>query len=375
MKIFNNIIEFIKNMKNEHKIVGGIILLVLLLVLCVIIWYNTNLKAVSKQDTTVQISIEMGSGSSLIADVLKNNDVIRNETAFKLYIKLNNITGLQAGNYMLNKNMDVKEIVDMLKTGKVVKEQVEITFIEGKNMGWLANKIAETTDNSVEDVYNLLKDKEYIKSLISNYWFLEDVILNENIYYPLEGYLFPDTYFFEKGNCDVKLIFKTMLDKMASVLEKHKEQIKKSNLSIHEILTLASIVELECPPDSSKNNTTRRDTAAVFYNRLNSNMSLGSDVTTYYAFKINMADRDLTQTELNTSNAYNTRGPNMNGKLPIGPIAMVSNSAIDAALNPTNKKYLYFVADKKGNVHFATTYSEHVNIVNDLKNKGLWFEY
>ena len=79
--------------------------------------------------------------------------------------------------------------------------------------------------------------------------------------------------------------------------------------------------------------------------------------------------------EINTYNAYNTRGPNMNGKLPIGPIANPSEESITAALNPVNEKYLYFVADKNGDMYFSNTYEEHQNTINTLKKKGLWFEY
>ena len=161
-----------------------------------------------------------------------------------------------------------------------------------------------------------------------------------------------------------------MLDKMDKVLANYKNEIEQSNYSVHELLTIASIVELE-----SLSTTDRKDTASVFYNRLHTGMSLGSDVTTYYAFKINMGDRDLTVSELNSSNPYNTRGPDMGGKLPVGPICSPSETAIEAAISPNTTKYLYFVADKNGDVYFTTTYSAHIQKVQDLKNKGLWFEY
>ena len=104
-------------------------------------------------------------------------------------------------------------------------------------------------------------------------------------------------------------------------------------------------------------------------------MSLGSDVTTYYAVKIDMGDRDLYQTELDTYNPYNTRGPKMEGKLPIGPICSSSQSAIEAAIYPTNTDYYYFVADKNGKVHFTSTFNEHKKTISDLKENNLWFIY
>jgi UPF0755 protein len=104
-------------------------------------------------------------------------------------------------------------------------------------------------------------------------------------------------------------------------------------------------------------------------------MSLGSDVTTYYAFGVDMADGDLTKDQINTYNPYNTRGPNMNGKIPIGPICNMSKSAIEAAINPTATDNLYFVADKNGKVYFTKTNDEHNEKIAELKEEGLWFTY
>ena len=104
-------------------------------------------------------------------------------------------------------------------------------------------------------------------------------------------------------------------------------------------------------------------------------MSLGSDVTTYYAYGIDMGDRDLTAEELYSYNPYNTRGPQMEGKLPVGPIASPSLSSIQAAAKPNNTDYLYFVADKNKKVYFTETITEHNNIITELKNNNLWYVY
>ena len=104
-------------------------------------------------------------------------------------------------------------------------------------------------------------------------------------------------------------------------------------------------------------------------------MSLGSDVTTYYAFKVDMGDRDLTAKELNTENPYNTRGPNMAGKIPVGPICNPSKSAIEATLNYKETDAYYFVADKNGKVYFTKTNEEHNQIIKQLKDEGLWYVY
>lgn len=187
-----------------------------------------------------------------------------------------------------------------------------ITFVEGKTISYIAKTIANSTNNTEQDVYDLLNDETYIDSLIQKYWFITDEIKNDNIYYSLEGYLFPDTYAFEDKNVTVKEIFKTMLDQMDKVLSNHKSDIQKSNYSVHEILSMASVIENEAIHDKD-----RKDVSSVLYNRLGYNMSLGSDVTTYYAFKIELGSRDLNSSEINTYNPYNTRGPKMEGKIPV----------------------------------------------------------
>ncbi len=335
-------------------------------------WYNISLSPVNKDEiTSYNIEIPMGSGSSTIAKKLKNEGLIKNELAFKIYVKLNKISNFQAGTYNLTKNLSVKEIAEILQTGKVHgKDSISITFVEGKNMRWVANKIAENTNNSEEDVYSLLENEEYINSLIEKYWFLTDDIKNEDIYYPLEGYLFPDTYEFENKDIKVEKIFETLLNQMDKKISTYKEDIEKSKYSIHKILSVAAIIENEAVFDKD-----RKDIAGVIYNRLKENMAIQSDVTTYYAFKIEMGSRDLYSSEINKYNPYNTRGPNMIGKLPVGPISMVSIASIEAAINPNENNYIYFVADKNGKVYFTRTYDEHLEKVNELKNSGLWIQF
>ena len=357
----------INKLSKKNKIIILIIGIFIITCLTPIIWYNSSLGAVSKESNKVQIEIPIGSGSGKIGTILKENKLIKSELAFKIYVKLNNISGLQAGNYSIDKSWNVEEILEFLKTGKVMKDQVIITFVEGKNMRWIANKIEECTNNTAEDVYNLLKDEEYIDEIINTYDFITDEIKNKNIYYPLEGYLFPDTYNFNGKDISVKEIFKAMLDKMESVLSNIES---KEDITIHELLTMASVVELE-----GKNAFARKDIASVFYNRIEKNMSLGSDVTTYYAYKIDMGERDLKKSELNSYNPYNTRGPNMQGKLPIGPIASTSLSSIEAAAEPNETAYLFFVADKNGQVYFTRNNSEHQKMISSLKKQGLWFVY
>ena len=355
----------------KKKILIIIPAVILVLALVVILVYTSSLKAVNSENSENQIiEITAGTRTEEIVDMLKEKNLIRNAFMTKVYIKLSGVHGLQAGKYQLNSSMTVKEIVNKISSGDVYDDTVKITFLEGKNMRWIASKIAEQTNNTQEDVWNLLSDTEYIQSLVEKYWFITDSVKDENIYYPLEGYLFPDTYIFENADVSVKTIFNIILNNTDKVLSKYKSQIESSNLSVHQILTIASIIELEGNDEEA-----RKGISSVIYNRLKSNMSLGSDVTAYYAIKVDMGERNLYSSEINTYNPYNTRGPNMSGKLPVGPICSPSEESIDAALNPTQTNYLYFVADSNGKIYFTNTYQEHQEQIKKLQQQGLWYEY
>ena len=358
-------------MNKKTKIILGIIGAIVLIIIAGIIWYSTGIQAVKKDNfETKIIEIEEKTRTEGILDILKKEKMIKSKYAVALYMKLNGIKGLQAGKYEISQNMSAKDILNRISSGDVYDESIKITFNEGKNMRWIAKTIAEKTNNTEDDVYALLKDERYIDSLIEKYWFLTDDIKNENIYYPLEGYLYPDTYIFENKDVSVKTIFNIILNKTDKVLQKYKNQIEQSGNSIHEILTVASIIELE-----GNDKDARLGISSVIYNRLKLKMSLGSDVTTYYAMQVDMGERNLYSSEIKTENPYNTRGPNMSGKLPIGPIGNPSEESINAALNPTDSNYLYFVADSNGKIYFSTNYVEHQKIIKDLQKQGLWYEY
>ena len=277
--------------------------------------YDKSLNPVniSENSQTIEVEIPEGTGTSGIANLLEKEKVIQNAFTFKVYVKLNKVNNLQAGKYEFENGKDnVESIVKKMVSGEVIDETVKLTFVEGKKIKDYAELIAKKTNNTEEDVYSLLKDEEYIDSLIEKYWFLTDDIKNSDIYYALEGYLNPDTYVFENKDVSVKYIFNYVLNYTDKTLSKYKEDIERSNLNVHQIVSLASVVELE-----GKSEEARKGIAGVFINRLNSKMSLGSDVTTYYAFNVDMKDSDLTKNQINTYNPYNTRGPNMEGKIPV----------------------------------------------------------
>lgn len=359
----------------EHKrkkiiVISISVLLVLIIgtIMGGIIWYQSNIKAVAKENSQmIRVEIEEKSSTIAIAELLEQKQVIKSANAMKIYAKLNTIQNLKPGKYDLNNAEDLATILKHIQNGEVVNEEVKLTFVEGKNMRSIAKTIASKTVNTEEDVFNLLEDEEYIDSLIEKYWFLTEDIKNEAIYYPLEGYLLPDTYIFENEEVSVKTIFNVMLNYMDKFLTSHQDEIK---YNMHELMTLSSIAELEGVREED-----RKEIVGVLIHRLHEGMSLGSDVTAYYAFKVDMGERDLYAKELKTENPYNTRGPNMEGKLPVGPICNPSKDAILATLNYKETDNLYFVADKNKKVYFTKTNEEHVNLINKLKEEGLWYEY
>lgn len=356
-------------MRIFRNVAFAVLILMTALIIFVCSYFNYNIAPVSDDSTLKTVVIEAG-GISDIANTLKENNLIRDVTMFKVYVKLTGKSNLKASIYELSENMGVKKIVEILESGNSYNpDEVKITFKEGINVREIANLISENTNNSEEDVYNLLNDNSYLDELIDSYWFITDDIKNNKIYYSLEGYLYPDTYIYTNKDVSVKEIFKKMLDEMNDKLTPYKEQINNNELSIHELLTLASIVELEGASSSDRNGV-----AGVFYNRLESDMTLGSDVTTYYGLKLDMSERDLTKAELNDCNNYNTRCSTFT-ELPVSPICIPSIESIEAVIEPTNHEYYYFVADKNKKTYFTKTYNEHLSMVSKLKDEGLFFEY
>ena len=359
-----------RRLKPKVKLALIIISAILLFVILCISIYKIGTGRVSKDETLKEIEITTGNTYMSISDVLKENNLIKSKFFFKLYVKIHKPTSLQAGKYELSENMNIKDIVNVLSNGSTYNPNVvSLTFKEGTNMRNVAKIIADNTENTEEDVFVTLIDTNYLDELIKKYWFITDEIKNKNIYYSLEGYLFPNTYSVNKTD-NVKKIFEMMLDNMSLKLSPYKEQLEDSTYTIHEILTLASIIELE-----AGNSNDRSGVAGVFYNRLKSGWSLGSDVTTYYGAKVELHERDLYQREINEFNAYNTRSSQMAGRLPVGPICLPSLDSISASINPTISDYYYFVADKNKKTYFSKTYEEHASTVASLKSQGLWYEY
>lgn len=349
---------------------GAVAFLIFVIVFLVVLvssslFYQNNLKSVSKESVEVTFNIAKGSTYQGLATSLKEAGLIRSELVYKIYIKLNTPSSLQAGDYKLNQNMSVKEIIETLEKGTNYNPDViKITFKEGLVTSKVADLIATNTNHTKEEFYKVMKDSNYIDSLIQEYWFLTDDIKNNKIYYPLEGYLYPNTYEFLNKDVDIKTIIESMLDSMEKNLEKYKEKIEASEYSIHEIITLASMIQSE-----GNNTEDFKKMASVFLTRLEKKMKLQSCASAYYGDKKIMGVDEFGDSYLKTNN-YNTY---VIASLPVGPISSPGIAAIDAVLNPSDTDYLYFASDKNMKVYFSKTYAEHQKTVAQLKKAGNWY--
>lgn len=355
-------------MKKKLILILGAILVVIILL---IIFYFYGISAVSNSDETYTFTVSSGESKTDIIDNLDESGLIKSKIAAYLYVGLHRSLNLQAGEYELSPNMSLEEILNKLHNGDIITEDntFNITFIEGRRLPSYAEEIAKATNTTTDEVIATLSDPDYLEELINEYWFLTDSILNEEIYYPLEGYLFASTYELYEGS-EIKDIVSRMLDGMNDVLSEYREEIEASEYSVHELLTLASIVEVE-----GSTSDDRAGVAKVFYNRLKSGWSLGSDATTYYAARVEFSDRDLYWSEINDVNAYNTRVSEMAGRIPVGPICSPSKESIEAVLFPEEHDYYFFVADKNGKTYFTRTNAEHNAVISELQASGLWYEY
>lgn len=319
-----------------------------------------------KSTENIEVEIKEGMSSKEIAELLKNKDLIKNSNFFLLYLKLNSCPSLKASTYNLKRSMSLNDILENICSGNSYnKEAINLTFKEGKRITDYAKLISEETTTDYDTIINLMKDKTYISELINKYWFLTEEILNPEIYYPLEGYLYPETYQFKNKNVEPKEIIEKMLNQTDIVLTSYKKELAQNTHTIHEYITLASMAELEGTTTEN-----RKMIVGIFENRIKAKMNLGSDVTTYYAYQKPMTS-DLTSQEFAGENPYNTRAMNMLG-LPVGPIGSISKSSLESALTPTTSNYYYFVADKLGNIYYTKTNNEHLQKVEEIKKAGNW---
>jgi len=356
--------------KSEVKIVRkivAIVAIVFVLVIGIVGLFGYNyVKGALKPldpDATKAIAVEVPIGSSLssISTLLEKKGVIKDARVFKYYAKFKNESQFQAGNYDLTQAMTFDELIESLKTGKVYRKPVfTMTIPEGLTIEQIGKVIEKKTPYTQKEFMDLVTSDTFVQQMIANYpELVTDAVLADNIRYDLEGYLYPATYSYYEEKPSLEAIVEEMIGAMNNVVKNYSDVLVEKQMSVHQLLTFASLLEEEATAQ-----TDRETIASVFYNRIDEGMPLQTDPTVLYALG-DHKDRVLYE-DLEVDNAYNTY---KNKGLPPGPIAGAGKTSIEAALNPSQTDYFYFLADKEGVNHFSKTYDEHLQKVEKYLRK------
>ncbi len=226
---------------------------------------------------SVEVEVPLGAGSGYIGELLEENGLVRNSTIFRFYTRFKNESSFQAGTYTLSPSQSLDELIATLKTGKViVVPDIKLVIPEGFTIDQVISRLAKEADIPKEEISAQLSDEEYIRSLVNEHEMLTDEVLADGIYHPLEGYLFPATYEFDKG-VTLTQIIDEMLKPTEQLYAEYQSEVEASGRTFHETLALASVVEKEAVSTED-----RQEIAGVFENRLADGMKLQSDPTVWY---------------------------------------------------------------------------------------------
>jgi UPF0755 protein len=302
-------------------------------------------------EETTRVEIPMGSSTSNIAEILEENDIIKNATIFNLYTKFTSSDNFQAGEYAFSPSMSMDEIIESLENGQVSAVHT-VTIPEGYTVEQIGETFADTLDFTKDDFLETVNDSDYIEQLIEEYPdILSEEILDAEIRQPLEGYMFASTYELYEEEPSIESIVEMMLERTESVVSPYFEEIEEKGLTVHEALTFASLVENEARTEEQ-----RREISGVFYNRLEEGMRLQTDPTVLYALGEHK-DRVLYD-DLEIESPYNTYRIEA---LPVGPISNFHENSLDAVLYPEESDYLYFLHDGEGEIYYSDSYEEHLD--------------
>lgn len=307
--------------------------------------YVANLQPVSTSAESQLVAVESGSSAKQIGAQLKKAGLIRDATVFEWYVRNHDVRDkLQAGSYYLRPNMNVPEIIGILTQGKVASDL--LTILPGKRVDQIKEAFVKAGYSKPE------VDAAFNPDIYKDHPALSDKPAGAS----LEGYLYPDSYA-KTATTKPETIIRQSLD----VMQKHltpdvRAGFVKQGLTVHEGVSLASIVEKEVSKASD-----RPTVAQVFVLRLQSRIELGSDVTALYGAIVDGLDLPsdsaaATSIGIAHNSPYNTR---MHPGLPPGPISNVSVTSLRAVAFPASTDYLFFVAGDDGTTYFSHTLQEH----------------
>ena len=320
-------------------------------------YYKEGIGPVSDKSKEVIVTVENGQTATSVLYTLDEAGLVNDVLCGKVYLKLNDVGNLQANSYKLDENMSLEEIFKIMAnpTGDHVV-QFSVTILDGYSLKDISESIAKALEIEATEVMDLLNDETFLNSLIEKYWFITDEIFEDGIKYPLEGYLYPETYLYN-NNVTLQDVIYGSLDMMDKHLVKAKEFFEARGWTAHEFLAFASVVERESLFDED-----RPKIAGVFMNRLEKGMLFQADSTVNYAW--DRTGVDVTYAHLEIDSPYNTY---KNAGVPIGPISTVSGVTMDACVNYENHEYLYFFSKQDGTQIYSKTLKEHNNAVKNNK--------
>ena len=375
-----------KNNRRAGRIARNIIvLLILILSLAGFFGYRYVSDAVGAKDvkSTKFISVEIpeNSGNSYIGQLLESAGVIKSGKVFNYYTKFKNISNLKSGYYNLQPSMTMDEIIEALqKKGSDKPQEPSLGTVLVKE-GYTIEQIAKavevnssakkgkhsSTGFKAKDFLKLMKDDVFLTKMKAKYpALLANLPKDTDAKYVLEGYLFPATYNIH-DDTTVESLAEEMLSTMDTYLSPYYATISSSDHNVNEILTLASLVEKEGATDDD-----RKNIASVFYNRLDSDIALQSNIAVLYALGKLGQETTLKEDATIDTNIDSLYNDYVHKGLMPGPVDSPSLSAIEAVINPSSTKYMYFVADvSTGNVYFAESYEEHQHNVETYINSKL----
>lgn len=330
-------------------------------------YVDSSIKPLDSSSTEyITVDIPEGSGNKYIGQILEKAGVIKSATVFNYYTKFKNYSNFQSGYYNLQASMDLDEICKLLKEGGTPQPEKpslgKILVTEGYTIKQISEAVTKnsakknaSTPYSSEDFLKVVQDEAFISKMAAKYpKLLSSLPSADQVTYRLEGYLFPATYSYYKET-SMEDIVEDMISTMDSYMSQYYDTIAASGKSVNDVLTLASLVEKEGSTDDD-----RRNIASVFYNRMNNNMPLQSNIAILYAMgKLGEETSLAADASIDTSidspyNVYTNTG------LMPGPVDSPSLAAIEATVNPASTDYYYFVADvKTGKVYYSENFDDH----------------
>ena len=339
----------VRRRKKKSKIKAFVSLVAIAVILIALTEFTGLLRSKSHN----VINIENGEYFQSITEKLSDKHIIGSRLFFRLYAKVfygKKLAFIKSGTFEFSGLKSYPAILKTLFSDNYIKNAVIITIPEGFDL---------------KSIKALLS----ANGLISEEKF-DDVVANHNFGYDwekdfpegsnrLEGFLFPDTYYFSKEDDEIAIIGK-MLERFTEKTAPYLNKIKKSDYSLYETITLASIIEKE-----GSDQKDFKMISSVFHNRLKRKdhlRFLQSCATVQYFLKEHKSV--LSKRDIRTASPYNTY---LNPGLPIGPIASPGEAAIEAAVDPADSDYLYFQNDKDGKLYFSVDYDEHLDWIKELQ--------